>query len=168
MAAQQGTIRFFQDERTILLRIEGWATMSQSLPLRRFVEQNLSGRTEKVWVDVRHCTYIDSTFLGTLLYLHRVALRAGGREFRLISPSPACTNLLAQMGVLEVFVVLDMEEAAPSSWTNLSREVEDKKCFQRNVIEAHEELASLPGAAGEPFRAVVRCLTKDVKEGTSE
>jgi anti-sigma B factor antagonist len=162
MAAGQCTIRFHQDEHRLLFQIEGWATMGQSLPLRRFAEKNLAGQTRKVWVDLRHCTYIDSTFLGTLLFLHRAVLRLAGGEFHLLSPSSECLGLLRQMGVTEIFHIVAKDESAPI-WTTLSKEPEDKQRFQRNVIEAHEELASLPGAAGEPFRAVVRCLAKDVE-----
>jgi anti-sigma B factor antagonist len=164
MAAPQGTIRFHEDEQALHFQIEGWATMNQSLPVRRFVEQNLAGQAKKVWVDLRRCTYIDSTFLGTLLFLQRAVVRQCGGEFGLVSPSPQCACLLQQMGVMDVFHVLTMEESAPPAWTILTREPEDKKCLERNVIQAHEELASLPGAAGEPFRAVVRCLAKDAEK----
>jgi anti-sigma B factor antagonist len=163
MAAQQGTVRFCDAEQTLLLQIEGWGTMKQSLPLRRFVEEHLAGPTTRVAVDLRGCTYIDSTFLGTLLYLHRAVARRQGGDFRLISPSPECTRLLQQMGVTDVFHVSPGDEAAPPAWKPLLEDPRDKQCFQRNVIEAHEQLASLPGAAGEPFRAVVRCLAKDAK-----
>jgi hypothetical protein len=64
------------------------------------------------------------------------------------------------MGVVDIFQIAIHDEST-SPWETLSKEPEDKQRFQRNVIEAHEELATLPGAAGEPFRAVVRCLAKD-------
>jgi anti-sigma B factor antagonist len=166
MAAPQGTIRFHQDDQMLLFQVDGWATMSQSLSLRRFAEHALAEGARRVWVDLRRCTYLDSTFLGTLLFLHRAALRLGGREFRLISPSCECAKLLQQMGVTEVFPVFDMEEAAPSSWTVLTKGSDDKQHLQRNVLEAHEELACLPGAAAERFRAVVRCLAKDMEKGS--
>src|SRR5437879_6155065 len=138
MAAQQATIRFHQDDQVLLFQIDGWATMSQSLPLRRFAERALAESGRKVWVDLRRCTYLDSTFLGTLLFLHRAAGRLGGREFRLISPSCECAKLLQQMGVIEVLPILQMAEPVPSSWTILTKEPEDKQHFQRNVLEAHE------------------------------
>src|SRR3954451_16126973 len=107
MAKEQGTIRFCQTESTILFDIEGWATMTQSLAFRRFVEQCLAGGTRQVWVDLRHCTYIDSTFLGTFLFLQRAIDRSGVGEFRLVSPSPECLKLLQQMGVADVFHILN-------------------------------------------------------------
>jgi anti-anti-sigma factor len=163
MAAQPGTIQFHDDQETLRFQIEGWATMNQSLAFRRFVEQRLADRTRRVWVDLDKCTYIDSTFLGTLLFIQRAIRRLGCGELRLLAPSTQCATLLRQMGVLDVFHVASAAETAPPSWTLLTREQEDKQCFQRNVIQAHEELAALPGAAGEPFRAVVRCLAKDAE-----
>jgi anti-sigma B factor antagonist len=164
MAKAQGTVRYHKEAQTIYIQVEGQATMCQSLPLRRFVEQSLAEQAKNVWVDLRYCTYIDSTFLGTFLFLQRAVARRGCGEFRLISPSPQCAELFRQMGVEDVFHIQTMEEAAVPFWTVLTREPEDKQCFQRNVIDAHEELAKLPGAAGEPFRAVVRCLAKDVEK----
>ena len=71
------------------------------------------------------------------------------------------------MGVEEVFHIMNAAESTTAGWTVLTRESEDVQGFQRNVIQAHEELASLPGAAGEPFKAVVRCLAKDVEKKSS-
>ena len=164
MATQHGTVRFHMDGPTLLLQVEGWGTMNQSLPLRRFVNEHIAGATTTVWVDLRQCTYLDSTFLGTLLFLQRACMRRGDREFYLLSPSRECLNLLEQMGVVDVFHIRAVEEAAPSCWTVLSKEPEDKLGLQRTVIQAHEELASLPGAAGAPFRAVVRCLARDMEK----
>ena len=164
MAAQQGTVRFHHEGPTLLLQVEGWATMKQSLPLRRFMDQNLSGQTKTVWVDLSQCTYLDSTFLGTLLFVQRTCTRLGDREFSLLSPSVPCLSLLQQMGVIDVFQIRAMEASAPPCWTELTKETEDKPGLQRTVIQAHEELARLPGAAGEPFRAVVRCLEKEMEK----
>jgi anti-sigma B factor antagonist len=164
MGKAQGTVRYHQDAHTLIFQVEGQGTMNQSLPLRRFVEQSLAEQAKNVWVDLRHCTYIDSTFLGTFLFLQRAVARRGCGEFRLISPSPQCTELFRQMGVVEVFNVLTLEETSAPFWTVLSREPDDTQGFQRNVIDAHEELANLPGAAGEPFKAVARCLAKEAEK----
>ncbi len=75
MAAPQCRIRYHQDGDVLIFQIEGWATMVQSLPFRRFVEQSLARSTRTLWVDLRQCTYIDSTFLGTLLFIKRASGR---------------------------------------------------------------------------------------------
>jgi anti-sigma B factor antagonist len=168
MAKAQGTIRYQQDGSTLLFEVEGQATMHQGLPFRRFVEKQLAAGVANVWVDLRSCTYIDSTFLGTLLFLQRAVDRKGCGAFRLLAPSSQCRDLFRQMGVDQVFHIQPALESTNPNWTQLSREPDDVKSFQRNVMQAHEELASLPGAAGEPFKEVVRCLAKDVESNPSK
>jgi anti-sigma B factor antagonist len=165
MAAPQGRIRYQQTAEALIFQIEGWATMVQSLPFRRFVEQSLGRSTRKLWVDLRQCTYIDSTFLGTLLFIKRASGRLEGAEFRLLSPSPQCACLFQQMGVTDVFQIQIWEEPTVTSWISLTKDSEDQPGLEHNVLQAHEELASLPGKAGEPFRAVVRCLARDMDKG---
>ena len=60
--------------------------------------------------------------------------------------------------------LLDAFQAlAEVSWTELCSEPADLPSFKRNVAQAHEELANLPGAAGEQFKAVSRCLAESNK-----
>src|SRR5262249_25671159 len=109
--------------------------------------------------DLRHCTHMDSTFIGTLLQLKRTAEKDGRARFTLLSPSTPCGQLLLQMGLLRVFTILSIEEDA-GPWTELCQE-EDVAAFQGNAVEAHQELATLEGPVGETFRRVVRCLKED-------
>ncbi len=69
------------------------------------------------------------------------------------------------MGVSDIFQIQMREEPAVPSWTSLTKETEDRPGLERNVLQAHEELANLPGKAGAPFRAVVRCLAHDMDKG---
>jgi anti-anti-sigma factor len=159
MSAPQGFIRIRQEQQTVTFRVEGWVTMTHSLPLRRCAEQCLK-EGASVRVDLRHCQYMDSTFLGTLLFLHRLAVKGRGK-FSLVSPSCKCGELFQQVGLQNDFVVADADEPDAEDWTILTNEPRDKGAFTSNVVQAHQELASLPGPAGDQFRAVVRSLTRD-------
>jgi hypothetical protein len=57
--------------------------------------------------------------------------------------------------------VVTAEEPAADTWTELTGGTEDVPAFQHNVVQAHQELAGLPGPSGEAFRAVVRCLERE-------
>ena len=111
---------------------------------------------------------MDSTFLGTLLTLRKTLTQRCGSELILIAPSLACTRILQQMGLADVFPPQAIEPAADAVWTELANEGNDPNSFKRNVAQAHEELASLPGPAGEQFKAVVRCMTKAESEKPSQ
>jgi len=159
----QGTVRVHQQGDTVTFQISGWGRMHQSMPVRRFVDQCLAAGTTMFRVDLRHCTYIDSTFLGTLLLLRRNIQRRPICQFLLVSPSPECCRLFKQMGVEECLPAVADTEAPAESWTELPCE-ENVEAFNRNVVQAHQELANLGGPSGKVFEGVARCLTKDLQE----
>jgi hypothetical protein len=107
---------------------------------------------------------MDSTFLGTLLYLKRAVERQPHGQFTLLSPSTLCCGLLAQMGLTELFTLdTTAAEAGAASWTLLQTEPASAKAFKQSVVQAHQELANLPGPAGEPFRALTGCLKSELE-----
>lgn len=163
MAIQQGTLSTFQQNEKVIFRADGCARMAQGLALRRCGEQALSSGVTTLWVDLRHCEHMDSTFLGTLLYLKRAVHQRCRGEFALVSPSPQCCQLLAQMSMDGVFPTMTAEEADALPWIQVSCEMERGDGFKNKVVQAHQELADLPGKAGEPFRQVVHSLKQDME-----
>lgn len=163
MAAPQGIVRVYQHDQTITFQVEGRATMHQSPLVRRFAEQCLAAGATVLRMDLRHCTLMDSTFLGTLLFLKRMIDRQGQSEFALISPSPQCCRLLQQMRLDKVFPMVTVEEPAASAWTELKSTPEDINVFKRNVVQAHQELARLEGPAGETFRELADQLARELE-----
>jgi anti-sigma B factor antagonist len=166
MTTPQGTVRFCRERDAPTFQVLGWGTMKQSLAFRRRAEEMLAGGAPSLRVDLRHCTYLDSTFLGTLLTLQRTA-RCRGCRFLLISPSTNCCRLFQQMGIEEVFATEAAAEPEPIAWTDLACEREDACLFNRNVVQAHQELADLGGKAGAVFGEVARKLAREWDSGTA-
>src|SRR5262245_2184150 len=107
--AYQGVIRVNQSGPAIRFQVEGRATMHQSLPLRQQAEQALAGGATPVRVDLRHCTYMDSTCMGTLLYFVRLAGQLGPGGMALVCPSLQCQRLFGDMGLDRFFPVVAEE-----------------------------------------------------------
>lgn len=158
MAVPKHTIRVHQSENSAIFGVIGQGTMHQSLPFRRMAECCLSNGVKRLCVDLRDCTHLDSTFLGTLLAL-RARAENSAANLILQSPSQACSRILLQAGLSEHFTQEEAPEC-PGPWIELPAGTDDVAGLKRNVIEAHQELAALPGPAGEQFRAVIRCLTQ--------
>ena len=72
MAAQPGRVRVYQHAQAVAFQVEGQATMQHSPAVRRYAEQNLTVGTTALSVDLRRYIHMDSTFLGTLLFLKRL------------------------------------------------------------------------------------------------
>jgi anti-anti-sigma factor len=163
MVTPLGHVRVRQREQTVSFRVEGRATMTQSFPMRRFAERCVASGTRIIRVDLRHCAYMDSTFLGSLLALRGAVTQREAGEMVLVSPSGPCSRLLEQMGILDMFTVVHEEEGATSDWVELPCDTGDLSSFKRNIVQAHEELAKVPGATGEEFRKVVQCMNEAEK-----
>jgi anti-anti-sigma factor len=164
MATATSIVRFHQQDRTITFQVQGRATMNHSLPMRRCGERALEAGVNRICVDLRDCTYMDSTFLGTLLTLKKAVARSCNGELVLMAPSVPCCRILQQMGLLEVLPMEAIEIEPTAAWTELAPENPDAGSFKRNIAQAHEELASLPGPAGEQFKAVARCMAQAEKQ----
>src|SRR5215813_159570 len=162
MAAQQGSVRVYQHDQTITFQVEGQATMHHSPAMRQYAEHNLTLGAIALSVDLRRCTHMDSTFLGTLLFLKRLIERRETGSFALISPSPQCRQLLRQMGLEKILAAIDAEELAPNDWIELKSGSGDLTEFKRNVVEAHQELGRLDGPAGETFRVLATELAQEL------
>jgi len=160
MTTPRGILRVHQQGEQADVQVVGWGRMYESLPLRRYAAECLARGVMLFRIDLRHCTYLDSTFLGTLLHLKRSSKRLGCGDVILVSPSAECRRLLDQIGVLHFFVTETSDEVA-AAWQELACTRDDPAAFNRSVVEAHEELAGLGGAAGEQFRPVARCLARD-------
>jgi anti-anti-sigma factor len=167
MATQPGSIRVYQHEQTVTFQVEGQATMHHSPAVRRYAEQGFTSGVTMLYVDLRRCIHMDSTFLGTLLFLKRLVERREQGSFALISPSPQCRQLLRQMALEKVFVIMDQEELAASDWTELTSGPEDMVAFKRNVVQAHQELGRLEGPAGETFRELAVQLAQELEADKS-
>jgi hypothetical protein len=120
----------------------------------------LRGCTE-VRVDQRRCTYMDSTFIGTLLLLHRRLMYAGA--LALICPSPACQKLLGDLCLERVLISEDSEELPETAWLDLPSHAEVTRPFASSILEAHVALAELTAPTGAPFQGVVQCLARDIE-----
>jgi anti-anti-sigma regulatory factor len=161
MAAPSGTVRVHQDGPIISFQVIGWGTMKQSLALRLSAERGLAQGASHVRVDLRHCTYLDSTFLGTLLALQRAARRQGGKQLVLVCPSAGCCRHFQQVGIDDAFVTEMASDPEPCDWQDLPSTRDDPCEFSRNVVQAHEELAGLGGVAGQTFGEVARQLRRE-------
>ena len=166
MAAPQDVVRVCRDGATLTFQPEGRSCVKQGLSVRRHAERCLADGVSAVRVDLRRCIYMDSTFLGTLLFLMRAVSRHSAGTFALISPTPQCAQLLKQMCLDQVFPIHSEEETAGCTWQALPCDPEDLCAFKDNVVQAHHELANLPGPAGEQFREVAQCLKREVGPGT--
>jgi anti-anti-sigma factor len=160
MDASSCSLRVHQAGPCVTVQLCGRATMNQALTLRRFGEACISQGTRELRLDLRRCTYLDSTMCGTLLCLKRSMDQRGGGAFTLASPSPECGRLLRQLGLEGLFPVVETDEPA-EDWSPIPVEPESRAALKHQIVECHEALAGTGGPGSEQFRTAADCLSKD-------
>ncbi len=167
MDEPQCTVRIQRQKDALWFQVLGRATMHQSMPLRRQGELSLTHGVCRLRVDLSQCAYMDSTFLGTLLYLKRAADRQGPGDLALVSPTPTCRQLLRQLGLDTILPIVTSEECPEQSWVDLPQDTRDTSAWRSNLLEAHQELANLGGQAGAAFRSACECLEREVRSDST-
>jgi anti-anti-sigma factor len=155
-------MRVCEDDQGITFQIEGKGTMKQAPALRARAESALAEGVRRMHVDLRRCEYMDSTFLGTLLLLVRAVGQHEDGEFRLVSPSTACRQLLEKMQLARMYTMSDLDELPGYLWSDLPPDADSAE-FDRVVVQAHQELAAMPGPTGAMFSALAERLMQEWK-----
>jgi anti-sigma B factor antagonist len=151
----------------VTVRVEGPGTMSESRVVHAFAEQVLTENDQRVLVDLSSCSYLDSTFLGGLVSLHK---RHGGREeserrFSIYAPAEQRRQLFS---VSRLDQLLPFAEQLPAGQgeQDLSLQVEpyaSKEDLARYVVECHRRLAELGGDEAPAFRGVADALESELQ-----
>ena len=149
-----------------LVQVEGRGTLSESPALQEFAVQSLDGPSgpSTVVVDLSYCDYLDSTFLGCLVGLHRKYNRMLPHRFRVAVSRDKSQKLL---GPTRLNHLLDVTEICPepiSDVVELSGPILPTADLGRHVMECHHRLAELGGSREESFRSIADQLARELGE----
>lgn len=152
-------LRSHDEPAVLTIDVEGPATMLESPAVRETASERLAAHGPcALRIDLRDCTTMDSTFSGTLLSLKRQVDKIGG-TLTLVSPSEKVLELLRQMG-LEDFYNVDVADRIDGAWSELVTSPTNVERLKRMIVDAHDELARVPGPSADTFRSVVEELRR--------
>jgi anti-anti-sigma regulatory factor len=179
MTENSGQIFAYRDGDEIGFRVVGRVSCHNSPALREFAQREIASGANRIFVQLDECTHFDSTFLGTLLFLRKPACghaagHASGEHtsLKLVAPSPEALQVLKQMKAASLFEIADHPPAsddathddATHDWQPLACEEHHggSTLFKQNVVEAHEELAQVPGPLGDCFKPLAEHLRREL------
>jgi anti-anti-sigma factor len=148
-----------------LVRVEGRATAIDGAALRTFVTDSFKeSPQEAVALDLRQCAYVDSTFLGCLVALHRHGFATAGPRFSIVADEPTRKRLLSATRLDHVLSLIDVEPPAIGGFIMLNTPRLDPAEFGRQVMESHRVLAEIPGDQARTFREVADQLARELED----
>jgi anti-anti-sigma factor len=170
MDAPPARLLVFADKQFACIKITGRATFNLSLDFQTLVTQLQSKGFSCFVIDLAECALMDSTFLGVLagvgLKMRKNGDAAPTGQVTLLNPSARVTELLENLGLLQLFRIAQGKLAAaeslePSAPAPAKPSLEE---LTRTCMEAHETLMAVNPENVARFKDVAKFLAEDLKK----
>lgn len=127
-------------DNAALVQVFGLGNMHLAPTLHEFVHNEIEKGTANFIVDLRECTGMDSTFMGTFIGLSDATQAVGG-WFCLVNPGPDNLNLLKMLGVHNMVTIHDDDfPSRPQDVVTMLHPTDDAFARLEQVREAHLRL----------------------------
>jgi anti-anti-sigma factor len=90
------------------------ATFKEAQEFKKILEEDIEKKYKKLVIDISQCEFLDSTFLGVLVYAKKATNKIGG-DVKIVEPVSVFRALREKTGTLNVFETYkSIEEAVKS------------------------------------------------------
>lgn len=151
------------------VRVEGRGTMRESRSAVEFAAKSLAEPGTRVVVDLSACEYLDSTFLGCLVDLHRRAGRSIPPRFVVSAPPEQVRKLLSATKLDLVLKTTAEPPEVLGDFVTLPAADPGSPDVMRHVMECHRMLAETGGPQRVAFAAIADSIERELNQsgGTS-
>ncbi|PAW76909.1 MAG: hypothetical protein B9S32_13350 [Verrucomicrobia bacterium Tous-C9LFEB] len=162
-----------KDELAVI-QICGRGSFQNAGAVKSFYQELLQQGVSRFVVDLNECTYLDSTFLGTLtgLGMRLKDKSAGKGKLHIVNVNARNVELLRNLGLDRLFNIdvtpRDLTQAVPVPLKEVKPEPVDKTESAEQMLEAHENLMSWDPRNVPKFKDVVTYLKEDLGLSTSD
>jgi anti-anti-sigma factor len=169
------------------VKVVGRGSFQNAGCLRSFYERMLKEGVNRFVIDLDACSYLDSTFLGTLLPLGRQLKNSGSGLLHILNVSPRNAELLRNLGLDRLIHIASRKEAAaPVNGTAngngvaangidlngvTARDLQEIECpvptraeAAPTILEAHQALMEFDERNVPKFKDVVEFLREDLSQ----
>ncbi len=147
----------------IYIRAQGHITANtcSDLKSRVFERLDMKPPINNIFVDLKDCEYMDSTFMGLLVGFNKRFLRFSERAITILHANEACQKLLKTIGVIKLVVLSEDNLPFPAIMENINT---SRKAEAQLILNAHEDLIELSEENEKRFSALRTILKKTVDE----
>jgi len=156
------------------IRIAGRANFTSSVDFKTLVQELREKGYGYFVLDVTECALMDSTFLGLLAGF---GLKMGGpptegskRGIVLLNPNPRITELLENLGVIDLFRTAQGTSELPCDGEPVSPKFQEpsREEVTRACLEAHQVLSAISPENAARFKDVTQFLKEDLQKLKTE
>jgi anti-sigma B factor antagonist len=152
-----------RDKDSYNIIVKGRATFECSSPIKSFADNIVSDVIQKITIDLKTCSWMDSTFMGTLAILGLHAKKAD-IIVNILNADEKNIKLLKEIGIYKLFIFdSNTSESTCSAWKNITCQANsNKQNVAKTVLEAHKTLMSVDEKNISKFKKVVELIKKDI------
>lgn len=161
---KKADILISQSHGVFKIKVEGRASFESSPPIRNLAKTLKSETVQKVSVDLKNCTGMDSTFMGVLAMLGLEARKVMA-PMEIFGASDENLNLLEGLGLKKLFnfvneVSTDLLDT--KEWERVDGNPRNIRERAETVYEAHDTLMDVDAKNVPKFEKVVDLTRKDL------
>ena len=158
--------------RCVCVKISGRANFVSSVDLKRVANELWERGYHRFVFDVTECQTMDSTFLGVLsgigLRVREEPAADAAPLPELLNPIPRLLDLVENLGVAELFKVVQAEAPVDGNFEALEHKDASHGETTRVCLDAHRLLMSLKPENEKKFKDVAQFLAEDLKRFEKE
>jgi len=149
--------------RTVWVRVEGKGSFLNSTGLKEFAKEMINRGFREFAIDLKNCTVMDSTFMGTLAGVALRLRELGQGNLRVTNLNERNSDLLSNLGLDQLFII-EPRNTAPdlATGTPLAGAAPDKVTQAQTMLEAHEACVEANEANAAKFKDVLEYLKQDL------
>jgi anti-sigma B factor antagonist len=149
--------------RTVWVRVEGKGSFLNSTGLKEFAKEMINRGFREFAIDLKNCTVMDSTFMGTLAGVALRLRELGQGHLRVTNLNERNSDLLSNLGLDQLFLI-ESRNSAPetAAQTPLAASAPDKTTQAQTMLEAHEACVEANEANAAKFKDVLEYLKQDL------
>ncbi|MES2307345.1 MAG: STAS domain-containing protein [Verrucomicrobiota bacterium] len=155
-------ILVFAEDQKAIVKVVGKGSFQNAHQLKSFYLEIIPKGTHEFDVDLQDCTYLDSTFLGTLALLGS-SLRKKSGHLNVINANARNMELMQNLGLDRLFTIKLQHVAVDTSLLEEKKDPSLNKLEAgQQMLEAHQMLIEVDSKNLSKFKDVVAYLKEDL------
>lgn len=149
----------------VWIRVEGKGSFLNSGGLKEFAKEMTARGEREFVIDLRNCTVMDSTFMGTMAGIALRLRELGEGHLHIINLNERNKDLLGNLGLDQLFVMGRVSDASPvqKPIEGVGTEAADRLEQARTMLEAHQALVKADPENLTKFKDVLDYLKQDLR-----
>lgn len=160
-----GEVLFSVYQHQYFIIIKGDLRYSQGNSFYNFIKNMLEDyeNHENFLIDLRECTFLDSTNLGLLAKIANYAIKNNKPKPVILSTNPEINTLLESVGFDSVFFVTAENIVVEQDGVVIDQTKAEESNISTMILDAHKELVNINAKNKDTFKDVIHLFEQESK-----